>query len=66
MVITKYKSFDLYFVISIVYVERTKPKGLIPSAKYGYKKYESFDLCFFIPVVYVERTNPKVFFWNII
>ena len=27
MVITKYKSFDLYFVISIVYAEKTKPKG---------------------------------------
>ena len=38
MVITKYKSFDLYFVISIVYAEKTKPKGLIPSATYGYKK----------------------------
>ena len=27
MVITKYKSLDLYFVIPVVYVEKTKPKG---------------------------------------
>ena len=66
MVITKYKSFDLYFFISIIYAEKIKPKGFFLPIHMVIKKYESFDLCFFIPIVYAERTKPKVYFWNII
>ena len=62
MVIKKYESFDLCFFISIIYAEKTKPKGFSLPIHMVIKKYESFDLCFFISIVYAGKTKPKVSF----
>ena len=65
MVIKKYESFDLYFFISIVYAEKTKPKVFFPI--HMVIKNMNLSIYIFLFLLFMRKViKPKVYFWNII